>query len=415
MIQTGNILNIVKQPVINIGCLGSVSDGKSTCVYKLTGTKTQRHSSEIERNITVKPGYANMKIWQDDNNKYYSTNSKYNNYKNYKLVHHLSFIDCPGHQKLILTMLGNIDLMHGVIIVVSATEPIKNKPQLIQHLAAAKLANFKKIIVCLNKLDLVSKEVALSRKHELEILLDKIGLKPQIIIPTSFNKNIGLEWLLKSIMEIIPPIDNNCNKIPKFNVSRSFDINKPGCEWNKIIGGVIGGSVCTGKFKIGDMIEIRPGIISKNISGNLFCQPIKTTIKSLQSDKQNLDYVMPGGLIAIGTDIDPYYCKADRLIGSTIGLVGSLPFVYSEIELEYYLTDEFSFKWKPKINDITILQVNTMLIDSKITKIKKRKITFKLTRPVCAEIKSLILISIKQFDILKIIGYGYIIKGEKII
>lgn len=34
------------QPILNIGCLGSVSHGKSTMVYQLTGTKTQRHSDE---------------------------------------------------------------------------------------------------------------------------------------------------------------------------------------------------------------------------------------------------------------------------------------------------------------------------------------------------------------------------------
>jgi translation initiation factor 2 subunit 3 len=41
------------QPIINIGMLGSVSDGKSTTVFSLTGVKTQRHSDEMKRNITI--------------------------------------------------------------------------------------------------------------------------------------------------------------------------------------------------------------------------------------------------------------------------------------------------------------------------------------------------------------------------
>ena len=55
----------MKQPQLNIGMLGSVSDGKSTTVFKLSGTKTQKYSSELKRNITIKPGYANMKIYNN--------------------------------------------------------------------------------------------------------------------------------------------------------------------------------------------------------------------------------------------------------------------------------------------------------------------------------------------------------------
>ena len=96
-----------KQPITNIGMLGSVSDGKSTTVYQLTGTKTQKHSSELKRNITIKPGYANMKIYRDDEDKLISCNSSEN--KDYELLHHISFIDCPGHYELIITMLSNIN------------------------------------------------------------------------------------------------------------------------------------------------------------------------------------------------------------------------------------------------------------------------------------------------------------------
>ena len=66
------------QPICNIGTLGSVSDGKSTLVEKLTGIKTQRHSSEKIRNITIKSGYANLKIWMNENNEYTTTNDSDN-------------------------------------------------------------------------------------------------------------------------------------------------------------------------------------------------------------------------------------------------------------------------------------------------------------------------------------------------
>ena len=63
IIKLSEIIN--NQPVLNLGCIGHVSHGKSTLVRSLTGIKTQKHSSEKERNITINIGYANAKIFQD--------------------------------------------------------------------------------------------------------------------------------------------------------------------------------------------------------------------------------------------------------------------------------------------------------------------------------------------------------------
>ena len=156
------------QPILNIGCLGEVSGGKSTTVLQLTGIKTQTHSNEKTRNITIKPGYANMKVWLNSNGEYTTTDSNIEEMDGAELVHHLSFVDCPGHQELILTMMSSVSLMKGAIVVVSAAEPIQNKPQLIQHLATAKIAGLEKLIVLFNKLDLVTKEVALERYEQLK-------------------------------------------------------------------------------------------------------------------------------------------------------------------------------------------------------------------------------------------------------
>lgn len=413
--MTSLVDSINKQPIMNIGMLGSVADGKSTCVLKLTGTKTQRHSNELKRNITIKPGYANLKIWKDSDDKYHSTNSKSKSYKDCELVHHLSFVDCPGHHELILTMLGSINLMTGVIVVVSAAEPISKKPQLIQHLAAVKIAEFDKVIILLNKLDLVSKEVALERKLELDILLIKLGIRPNVIIPTSLNKKIGVEWILKEIMNVFPPHQEDNKPKLHFGITRSFDVNKSGIIYDQLIGGVIGGSLLSGNLTPGMKLEIRPGIIGKTGGGQMTCIPIKTTVLSIQSDKENLESISPGGLMALGTDIDPFYCKNDNLAGNYIGLIDEMPPVYKHIEMSYQLTNDFDGNWKPKINDITTLQIGTLSIDSKVICIKKKKISFNLSRPACIDTDYLILISIKMNKSIKIVGYGNLIGGEILI
>ena len=397
--------------------LGSVSDGKSTCVRELTGIKTQRHSSEKTRNITIKPGYANLKIWSDGD-KLYSTDSKptilSKNDRDCNLVHHLSFIDCPGHQELILTMLGSIRLMDAVIVIVSAADPIEKKPQLIQHLAAIKLSGIKKILVCLNKLDLVTKDVANERYEELQKVLSRFDIKPIKIIPTSFNKKIGVSWLLQEILDNFIP-NNNVDEVSRFMATRSFDINKPGSNWNDLKGGVLGGSLFNGKLNVDDVIEIRPGICGKGKNGNLISQPIKTKILSIKTDQEELENMLPGGLMGVGTDIDPFYCKDDQLAGNIIGLEGTLPSVYDSIELKFQLIEDFGGVWKPKVNDNVFLQVGTLSISSILTQVLKKTIKLSLSRPACIDEDLMIMISHKEDGIMKIVASGKIKSGNKIV
>lgn len=407
-----------KQPILNIGCLGSVSDGKSTTVYQLTGIKTQRHSNEKTRNITIKPGYANMKIWKSKEGDYKTTGSEINEMDNYELVHHLSFVDCPGHQELILTMMSSVSLMKGAIVVVSAGEPISKKPQLIQHLAAAKIAGLEKLIIIFNKLDLITKDMALERKKELDELLEKLDIKPQYIIPTCLNKKLGLNYIVQAIMELFPINNINTNEKSEFRITRSFDINKPGTDWNNVKGGVIGGSLLTGKLNIDDEIEIRPGFVNKRKDNTFFIQPFKTKILSLQTDKTSLNEIYPGGLVAIGTSIDPFYIKDDKLSGNVIGKIGTLPSVYYHITIKGQLTNQFDCDYKPLVNDNIYLQIGNINTLSILKSIENDIYKFELSKPVCINDNSLILMcsdhTDKTSDVLKIIGYGHFISEQSI-
>jgi translation initiation factor 2 subunit 3 len=280
-----------------------------------------------------------MKIWKN-NDGYFSTDTKTNNYNNYELVNHISFVDCPGHHELFTTLLTSLCLMDGVIIIIAINDPISRKQQLTHQLMAIKLLEIKKIIVCLNKIDLVSKTIANSRKKEIEQFLSKYDIKPLIIIPTSFSKKIGIDYLLYYIENIF-----NCKKINSTNedllflISRSFDVNKPGTNWQNVCGGVVGGTLISGKLSIDDNIYITSSINKvKNI--------LNSGVKSLKSETTNLNNVISGGLIGIGTDIDPFYCKDDRLKGS---IISSKPFeLYDKLKLKI-LKDDY-FDWQPIIN-----------------------------------------------------------------
>ncbi len=376
------------QPIVNIGMLGSVSDGKSTTVYSLTGVKTQRHSNELKRNITIKPGYANLKIYKDSNG--------YNNTSG-ELVHHISFIDCPGHYQLIVTMMSCIKLMDGIILVVSAAEPIETKPQLIQHIMAIKMSGLKNVIVLLNKLDLVKKPIAQKRYSELIGLLNKYDINPKVIIPVCMNHGIGVDLLLENIMKYMgPDISDKLCYNPLFLVSRSFDINKVNIDYTNIEGGVLGGSLICGKFKIGDTIEIRPGIIGRKPDGTLSHKPHITTIKSLKSETTELTSINPGGLIGIGTEIDPFYCKNDNMIGNVIGLVGSLPDVYYKITIKYNNINFGENEWVIRKNVSMIIIVGTNSLDGKINNFNNEYISLDLSKPACIDKTDMIILCSKN-------------------
>jgi translation initiation factor 2 subunit 3 len=398
-------MDFKNQPIMNIGMLGSVSDGKSTTVLKLTGTKTQKHSSELKRNITIKPGYANMKIY-NNNGELLSCGS--NQSLTGDLVHHLSFVDCPGHNELILTMLANIDLMKGAIVIVSAAEPIIKKPQLIQHLMAIKIAKMKNIIICLNKLDLVSKDIALKRKKELDQLLEKLEVIPKAIIPVCMNRNIGINNLLKEIMNIFPANKQIKTEIPQFRISRSFDVNKNNTDINNITGGILGGSLISGNLSVGDEIEIKPGIISKDDKGNIIATPIISTINSLKTDDTELESIHTGGLIGIGTNIDPFYCKNDNMIGNIVGLKGTLPRIFTNIKIKFTKQEFTKINWEPKVGEVLNLMISTLSLNAKLTNISSNILSLTLEKPACIDEDMMIVISKIINKGIYIIGYGYI-------
>ena len=158
---------------------------------------------------------------------------------------------------------------------------------------------------------------------------------PDISISAQLKYNIDVvcEYIVKKVP--IPLRDFTCE--PKLIIIRSFDVNKPGCEVDDLKGGVAGGSILKGVLKVGQDVEIRPGVVTRNNEGNFCCRPIFSKIVSLYAEQNDLQYAVPGGLIGVGTKIDPELCRADRMVGHTLGAVGSLPKIYSTIEISCFL------------------------------------------------------------------------------
>ena len=411
---------INKQAECNIGLVGHVDHGKTTLIKALTGDWTDRHSEEQERGISIKLGYSNATILYcsecDEYLTYYMAEiARKKGEPRFKCPYcssdlefkrNISFVDAPGHEILMATMLSGASLMNGACLLVSADETCP-QPQTREHLAALNIAGIKNIIIIQNKIDAVSKEQALENYNQIITFIKGSIAENAPIIPVSavFGANLGL--VVRAFEEIIPSPKISEEEEFQFLIARSFDINRPGTQIIELNGGVIGGSVLKGRIKVGEEIEIRPGFRVKNKYN-----PIKTRIVSISQGSNFLDEAKPGGLIGLGTKLDPALTRGDSLIGHLVGRPDTLPEVISEVELEVNLLErvlgaEVQMKVQQlKHNEKLLLVVGTEKTAGTVIKILKNSYILNLSPPICAPANSVFAISRIINRRYRLIGYG---------
>ena len=378
-----NKIDISKLETINVGIVGHIDHGKTTLLQRLSGKWADTHSEELKRGITIKLGYADAVVRENS-----SEDSKENltidsNSKG-KPVKYLTFVDAPGHEMLMATMLSGAAIVDAAILVVAANEGIK--PQTKEHLVALEAKNIKKIIIAQNKIDLVSKEKAIENHKEIKKLIEGTIAENSPIIPISAQQGINLDKILEELCEIKIDKPKN-NEEPVFFIARSFDINKPGTPIKKLHGGVLGGALKKGILKIGDTIEIKPGYSYKKQNQHHY-KTVKSKIISMQKGKYQITEATPGGSLAIETELDPSLTKADSLSGGISSKEGFLPEITEEIEIKHTLFKKILGNEKHeqiqelKINEMLMLSINTSITVGKISKIKKDSIKLKLKIPV---------------------------------
>jgi len=407
-----------EQPVLNIGMVGHVDHGKTTLLERLSGKWTDTHSEELKRGITIRLGYADVtfrKCEKCKGDKANTTNETCPSCSSKTTpLRKVSFVDAPGHESLMATMLSGATIMDGALLLVAANEKCP-QPQTREHLMALQIIGVKHVIVVQNKIDLVSEEQALSNFEQIKEFLKGTDFENAPVLPISAQHRVGLGYLIQAIEENIPTPVRDPKKDPLMLVARSFDINKPGITSDKLVGGVLGGSLKQGVLKIDDVVEIRPGrsVIEKNQQN---WKPINTKIVSLSSGGAGLESVGPGGSIGVLTSLDPSIVKSDQLTGSIVGLPGKLPKVWNEIILEVHLlqrvvgTQEELNVEPIKITEALMLNVNSAATVGVVIELKKNKIRCRLKLPVCADAGSRVTISRRIGNRFRLIGYGEIVE-----
>ncbi|KAK4374473.1 hypothetical protein RND71_005150 [Anisodus tanguticus] len=532
-----------------LGTIGHVAHGKSTVVKAISGVQTVRFKNELERNITIKLGYANAKIYKCEEDhcprpmcyKAYGSGKEdspmcdvpgFENCR-MKLLRHVSFVDCPegassvmlvsiqrivgeshicigsavrickccfydlripvartlqkccrtrvgysknallleylthpstflkslsniavdplpllklkniahtlstyvllrvsglffaicqsGHDILMATMLNGAAIMDGALLLIAANESCP-QPQTSEHLAAVEIMRLQHIIILQNKVDLVQENVAINQHEAIQKFIQGTVADGAPVVPISAQLKYNIDVVAEYIVKKIPIPERNFISPPNMIVIRSFDVNKPGFEVDDIRGGVAGGSILKGVLKVNQLIEVRPGITVKDESGNIKCTPIYSRIVSLFAEQNELQFAVPGGLIGVGTTMDPTLTRADRLVGQVLGEVGSLPEVFVELEVNFFLlrrllgvrtkdTERQGKVSKLAKGEILMLNIGSMSTGARVVAVKNVFAKLQLTSPVCTSKGEKIALSRRIEKHWRLIGWGQIQAG----
>ena len=392
-------------PELNVGVVGHIDHGKTTLLSKLSGKFTDTHSEELKRGITIKLGYADIIIYNDKG--HYNT-------KKGTPERYISFIDAPGHEMLMATMLSGAAIIDAAILVIAANEGIKHQTK--EHFTALQAKKIKNIIIVQNKIDLVSKEQAIKNYKEIKEFVKGTIAENSQIIPASAQQEINIDKILEELCKLeIPKRDTTSE--PIFLIARSFDINKPGTKISEIKGGVLGGILKKGKLKIGDEVEIKPGINIKKANQQVY-EKITTKIVSLHKGVQSLKEIGPGASISIETSLDPILTKADFLTGCILSKKNILPEITHKLKIKYELFNEVlglaeSQKKKVdpiKAHEMLMLNINTTITIGIVEQIKGNELTLLLNIPIVALKGENVGIARNISNHWRLIGFGEILQ-----
>jgi translation initiation factor 2 subunit 3 len=386
--------------------LGHVDHGKTTLTKALTGKWTDTHSEEIKRGISIRLGYADVSVYHCSKCDRYTIKDKCDCGGKTTIKRKISIIDAPGHETLMTAVISASNILDGALFLIAANETCP-QPQTVEHLIILESMGVKNIVVVQTKVDLVTKEKAIENQKQIKEFLKGTIAEGAPIVPVSANYDLNIDYLLKKMEDTIPtPKRDNEASLLMF-VSRSFDVNKPGTQINSLKGGVLGGSIIQGVLKLGDKIELKPGIIKKEGSKPI---PIECETKALMEESEILESAHPGGLIAVGTTLDPAITKSDTLVGSIIGMPGKIPDAVDMITVKYEILKRTDVDVPPlRESEPVVVNIHTATGVGLITDLAKGKATIRLKKPIVADKGMRVALSKRVGQRWRLAGWGDIV------
>ena len=208
-----------------VATAGHVDHGKSTLVRALTGTDPDRLAAEKERGLTIELGYA-WSVLPDGER--------------------LAFVDVPGHERFLTTMLAGVGPVPAVLLVVAADDPWM--PQAAEHLAVLDLLGVGHGVVTVTRSDLADPAPMLARARA---EVDRTTLAGTPVLPVSAATGQGLPELRAALADAVaalPAPDPGADV--RLWVDRCFTV--------KGAGTVVTGTLPAGRVAVGDLLAV-PG------------------------------------------------------------------------------------------------------------------------------------------------------------
>ena len=446
-----------RQPTINIGIIGDNSKGKTTLVQSLSETlltkpkaeKEPERIREREKNISQMLGYINAKLYKC---KKCPTPECYKSYSgetddiikckicdsDLELIRHISFVDEPKLKIKIVKLLNCSWIMDGALLLIAANDNFdinqendgeKKKYFSMEH------SVIKNIIIIQNKIDTIMKYNSFKEQYEqIKKYANRKNSSTSPIIPVSAQLKFNLDVVVQ-YLSFIPIPKRDLISPPRFIIIHSLDCNYQTEDNYKnnnlnIKSGMLYGLLLKGIFRIGDQLEIRPGICIRVSNKEIKVNPIISKIVSLQAEKNNLLYSIPGGMINIGLKIDSLLCRGNILEGNIGGSPHKMEDIFIKMSLKCHLLRRLIainrrdsgrhevYVTEIKKGEVLMLNINFNVVGGMVLRIEGNnndEIIFLLKKPICSELSEKIAISRKIGNSWRIIGWGEVISGGETI
>ena len=231
---------------IVIGTAGHVDHGKTALIRHLTGIETDRLAAEKLRGITIENGYAHLRLPSGGV---------------------VGFIDVPGHERFIKTMLAGAMGIDAVLLIIAADEGLK--PQTIEHLNILNHLGVSKGCIVITKKDLVSETELVALSNAIKDLTHNTSLSGFDIVYYSIYDDSCREMMLDTLERFSSYSDENkAYAASRLHVDRVFSV--------KGVGTIVTGTLIEGQIKKGETIFQYPGNKKCRIKGiEVYGQPVE--------------------------------------------------------------------------------------------------------------------------------------------